>query len=458
LVDSRESVRAPGAGFVRLALLALAFLMALLPTWECAAGDGLVYVIPVSGVIDPVLADFVDEALDRAERAGAAYAVLEIDTGGGRLDAALAIRDRLLDASVPTVCFVKPRAWSAGALITIAAEKIAMSPSASVGAAEPRPADEKTVAAVRAEFESTAEARGRDPEVAAAMVDKGLEVEGVIEKGQILALTVEEARQAGYVDVVARSRAELLEQLGAGGATVVEPSMTRAESLARFLVHPSVAPALLTIGFLGLVIELLTPGIGLAALVGLGSFGLYFGSRVIAGFAGWEVVALFLVGLVLLGVEALAPGFGVFGISGMGAVLVSIYLASESALAAARSLSISIVLTVGISAVAFRYFARRGHLSRLFLRTTLSTRDGYVAPRERVDLLGAEGRAITPLRPAGAAEIDGERVDVVSEGGFIQAGAGVTVTKVEGGRVVVREKRESPGEGGDVVEPRRHDT
>lgn len=153
----------------------------------------VVYVIPVDGVIDLGLAPFVERVLDEAAVAGAAAVILEIDTFGGRVDAAVQIRDALLRAKVKTVAFINKRAISAGALISLAAETIVMAEGGTIGAATPvqiglpgapaQPVEEKTVSYMRKEFRATAESRNRPPELAEAMVDADVEISGVIEKG-----------------------------------------------------------------------------------------------------------------------------------------------------------------------------------------------------------------------------------------------------------------------------------
>jgi len=113
-----------------------------------------VYIIPIKGTIELGLASFVERSI--REHPNAKAFIFEIDTFGGRVDAAIKIRDTILATPTLTIAFIKDRAWSAGALIALSCEKIVISPSGSIGAAEPRPADEKTISALKAEFESTA--------------------------------------------------------------------------------------------------------------------------------------------------------------------------------------------------------------------------------------------------------------------------------------------------------------
>lgn len=401
------------------------------------AGSDLVYVVPVQGTIETGLARFIHRAFDEAGKAGAGVILLEIGTLGGRVDAALEIRDLILSSPVPVVAFVRQRAWSAGALIAIAANHLAMAPGSSIGSAEPVPKNPKIVSALRAEFEATAQARGRDPGIAAAMVDAELEIPGLVRRGELLNLTAARARELGYAAVISPDRVEVLESLGYPANRLVMARPTRAESLARMATHPVVAPVLLTLGLVGLVVELLTPGWGIGGIVGLVALALFFGGHMLAGMAGWEVVVLFLLGAILLGVEALVPGFGVFGTAGIVSLVASIILASGDAGRALPSLLISLVATAVLTVLLLRVAGRQGGVGRFVLRTALDSQGGYLPSRPRQDLLNKTGYALTPLRPAGKVSIEGERVDAVADGSFLPAGATVRVVKVEGNRVVV---------------------
>src|SRR5690606_24791469 len=217
-----------------------------------------VYRVPVTGTVELGLAPFIERGLDEARDAGARFVVLDIDTPGGRVDAAERIADALRDAEVPTYALVNRRAFSAGALIALATDGIYMRPGSVMGAATPvdgagERAPEKIVSAMRSEMRALAEERGLDPDVAAAMVDENLGVEGLVEPGQLLTLTTEQAEQVGYARPIADLDA-LLAEHGAAGAPVVSLETNWAESLVRFFSNPVVAPLLLSLGFLGLLV------------------------------------------------------------------------------------------------------------------------------------------------------------------------------------------------------------
>lgn len=406
-----------------------------------AAAD-TVCIIPIEGDIELGLVSFLARGLETAVNDGAGAVVLDINTFGGRVDAATQMKDLIFNAPLPVVAFVH-RAWSAGALISLAADHIIMAPGSSIGAAEPRlgdqPADEKTVSALREEFVATAEATGRDPQLAAAMVDADVDIPGVIAAGKLLSLSAHKAVELGLADAILADYEEVLDYIGYPGANVIFSTPTTAEKIARFITNPVVSPFFLTLGFTGLVLELYTAGWGIPGTIGLLSLGLYFGGHLVAGLAGWWVVGLFLVGILLLLLELLViPGFGVAGVSGIITVLASIILAAGNSVQAAVSLVIALGATVLLVGFLLRYLTKTKRWQWFILADRLDKEHGYIAPMDLQGLAGKEGVALTPLRPAGTAEIEGERYDVISEGSFIPAGTRLVVVRVEGARVLVR--------------------
>ncbi|MBE3598201.1 MAG: nodulation protein NfeD [Limnochordaceae bacterium] len=399
----------------------------------------VVYVVPVRGVIELGLAAFVRRAVSQAQQAGADALMLDVNTPGGRLDAGEEIRDALLDARLPTVAFVSERAQSAGALVSLAADYLVMAPAASIGAAEPIPAEEKIVSAVRAEFEATAQAKGRDPRIAAAMVDKSVAIPGLVEAGKLLTLPAREALEFGFADAIAPDREQAAAAVGLRGARFVEVRPNWAERLVRFLTEPTVSSLLLTIGFLGMIYELATAGWGVAGTVGLVALGLFFGARLLTGLAGWEVVLLFLVGVALLVVELVAvPGFGIAGVPGLLAVFASLYLSFRDAASAAYVIGGAIAMTALVAVLTFRYVRRTRTWSQIVLGARQRREEGYLASSSMSAWEGKRGRAVSPLRPAGVVEIEGMRVDASTEGEFVDAGTAVEVVRVDGLTLVVR--------------------
>lgn len=445
---------------VRLRLFGILLLLGLL----CAGAAPLaqekravVYVAPIEGIIDLGLAPFVQRVLDEATAAGAAAVVLEINTFGGRVDAAVQIRDALLNSRVRTVAFVNKRAISAGALISLAAEKIVMAGGSTIGAATPvqvgqpgagaQPVEEKTVSYVRKEFRATAESRKRPPLLAEAMVDADVAIRGVIEKGKLLTLTTEEALKHKLADFRADTLEDALQRLGLGGAEIRRASPNWAENVVRFLTHPVLSSLLVTIGMLGIIIELRSPGFGVAGAIGVGSLAAFFWGHWLVQLAGWGELLLALAGVALLILELFViPGFGFAGILGILALLAALVMSvvgsgatPEFLMLAAGRILFSLLLAVLASFLLLRFMPHTPFGRRLILDAGLGAGHAYgSAPEGDLRWLGKRGRTTSPLRPAGIADIEGARVDVVSEGELIKPGTPVEVTRVDGNRIVVR--------------------
>lgn len=431
-------------GIVLAAILALAA-----PPLAAAQERAVVYRIPVTGTVEMGLAPYVERSLEAAEKAGAAAAVLDIDTPGGRIDAAEQIADALRDAKVPTYAYVNRRAFSAGAMIALATDGILMRPGSVLGAATPVDGgggklSEKVVSAMRSEFRALAEARGLDPRVAEGMVDETLGAPGLAEPGQLVSLSTGEAARVGYAREVG-DWPGVLAAIGAPGARTVDTRVNWAERLVRFFTDPVVAPFLLTLGFLGLVIELKTPAFGMAGLAGATSLGLFFGSHLIVGLAGWEVLVLIAAALVLLAVEALVlPGFGVAGILGILAFCGAIVLALLGSFPTGTDVMVALAIVgssiVAVGAVGWAIVRQLPHdrrVGRMILQGSTSREAGYLAAPVRGDLVGVEGVALTDLRPSGTGVFGEERVDVVSDGPYVPAGTPIRIVRAEGYRHVV---------------------
>ncbi len=443
-----------------LALVAVAGSGALTPRGvpvfaQAPTSVPVVYVLTIDGVIDLGLAPYVARTIREAEAAGAAAVVLDINTFGGRVDAAVAIRDSLLNSPVRTIAFINQRAISAGALIALASETIVMTRGGTIGAAAPVtgagtgesvPADEKSVSYVRKEFRATAEARSRPPELAEAMVDEDVVVAGIIDAGKLLTMTTTEAIEQKLADFVADTLDEALTVAGLPGATVQRIDETWAESVVRFLTHPVVSSLLMTLALLGILLEIRTPGFGAPGAIGLLCLGLFFWGHWIVQLAGWEELLLLVVGIVLIAVEVLIiPGTSVAGVagvialvSGLAMVLVGAGATVPVVIQALGRVALSILVAMVGTLLLMRVLPQLPFGRRLVLDTGMVAGLGWVSPPETDhQWLGRSGTASSPLRPAGIAVIDGARVDVVSDGGFIDAGTAIVVTRVDGNRIVV---------------------
>lgn len=439
----------------RAMFLPVAALLATAAVWSVPAqqpGAEVVYRVPVTGTIELGLAPFIERSIAEAQAAGARAVVLDVDTPGGRVDAAERIADAIRDTQVPVYAFINRRAFSAGALISLAAREIYMLPGSVIGAATPvdgtgTKAPEKIVSAMRSEMRALAEARGLDPRVAEAMVDEAIAVEGVTEAGSLLTLTTAEAVSLEYAVEVA-TFAELLDVIGASGADVHTTTVNWAERVVRFFSNPVVAPFLLSIGFLGLLVEIKTPGFGIGGALGLLGLSLFFGSHLILGLAGWEDVLIFGVGAVLLAVEVLLiPGFGLAGLLGITGILAGVFMSLLGGyptlpdFARAGGIVTTAALVVIVSAWALlRHLPGSGRLAKrgIFLLTRTDRETGYISQALRPELVGMEGVALTDLRPTGVGLFGEEHVDVVSDSGWVEQGTPIRILASEGYRHVVR--------------------
>jgi len=445
--------------FLSLSLLALGLFSAsgMLFAQATTTPPNIVYVAPIKGVIDLGLAPFVQRVLDEAQKNKAVAVILDINTFGGRVDAAVQIRDALLNSPIRTIAFIDKRAISAGALISLAAETIVMTPGGTIGAATPvqsgpsgstaAPTSEKTVSYVRKEFRATAESRKRPPLIAEAMVDIDVVIPDVSEKGKLLTLTTEEALKLKVADLQASSIESLLKALNIENPEIRTFTPNWAEEVVRFLTHPVVSSLLVSVAMLGIFLELRTPGFGIPGVIGLSSLSLFMWGHWLVQLAGWEELLLALIGIFLFALELFViPGFGVVGILGLLALLGALVMSTLGAgshstfiLWAVARMGFSLVLAIILSALFLKFLPKLPVGRKLILSTELDASDGFSsAPPSDYEWLGRTGHAHSALRPAGIADFQGHRLDVVSDGEFIDAGTPIRVLHVDGNRIVVQ--------------------
>lgn len=412
-----------------------------------------VYFIPVEEEVERGLEAFLNRSIREAEELKVDRIVFEIHTPGGFVNAAGNIAQLIRETDIATVAFIKKDALSAGAYIALNADEIVMTPGSRIGAAaiidqQGNMADEKMKSAWLADMKASAELNDRDPIYALAMADPDIDMpEYGAEKGKLLTLTAKQALEVGYAEAIVEDRNDLLEYFNMEYANIVESNLTVSERIARFITHPIIVPILLTLASLGLVLELYSPGFGIPGLIGLTSLFLYFFGHMIAGFAGWEALILLLAGVILLLIEIFTPGFGIFGISGIVSIFISIFLSSSATFVdTLLYIVIAFVVTVAISVLYIRFFGYKGFLKKLVLTEATKTDLGYVANETKQEIVGKVGVAITPLRPSGRIEINGEYFDVVSQTGFIEQGKKVVVVESMGSRIVVHEVKENKQE------------
>ncbi len=426
-----------------------------------ASPAGLVYRVPIQGTIDLGLPPFIERVIKQAGRERPEAIIFDIDTFGGRLDGATRIKDAIMSSPVPTVAFINRRAISAGALISLSCEKIIMSKGATIGAAtavdlEGKKASEKVISYMREEMSATAEARGRPARIAEGMVDEELEVPYVIiqgdtvrlegiegsKVGKLITLTTEKALRLGFADDMRDTFQEVLTALGLEDAEVVSFAPSWSEYVVRFLTDPIVSSLLMSIGFLGLLFELRTPGFGIGGIIGTIALLLFFSTSFIAQLANFTEVLIFLGGLSLLILEVVAiPGFGLAGIGGIALMLWGMYkmLLGEYPtpdLIERAFIGLNIGILGGIigTILLLRVFVT----SKFFKKYVPFSAEEYSVAMGMEGLVGQVGDTLTECMPTGKAEIAGRQVNVTSRGENIPKGSHVEVIRVEGNTAFVR--------------------
>lgn len=441
-----------------------------------AKDGGVVYWLHIDETIDLGLAPFVERVVGTAEADPNAVAIVsEIHTPGGRVDAAVRIRDALIDCQVPTVAFIHSEAISAGALIALAHDYIVTTKAGTIGAATPiqigqgggdaQPVGEKITSYVRGVFRATAEATGRDPIVAEAMVDADIAIPGLAPKGKLLTATATEALEWGIVDLLVTSEAEFLSKTGLDGPRIERQETNWGEIIARGLTHPVVSSLLMSFGFLGILMELYSPGFGIVGGIGLACLVLFFFGHYAVHLAGLEEMALFGAGVLLLAIELfVTPGFGLIGGAGLLAIVIALVLAltampievsfetGELGTALTRVV-VTLIVTFLLAIVFVARFAKSGPFKRLVLADEITGRavgfgsDAGGGTRDAADdgqpALGARGVVKTDLRPSGKVRIGGRTFDAITGGEPIERGAEIEVRGTRNANIIVRRAPEA---------------
>ncbi|MBG9734128.1 NfeD family protein [Paenibacillus alvei] len=441
-------------GLAILALVTIMLLFSSIPFVSAQAkADGRsvhnVVVLPLKGTVNPVMESFLYRALEEAEQLSPEAIIIEMDTPGGELESAGKISQRIITSPVRTIMFVEGNAASAGSYLALSANEIAMTPGSAIGSAalvdraHNYVDDPKLVAMWVSKMKAVAQKNGRDPIIAQAMADlqgsyEIKELGRTVPSGEVLSLSSEDARKAGYTEYVASNTTDLLKQLKLDQANLVQIEPSISEQIAAFVVHPGIATLLLFLGIAGVAIELFVPGFGVPGILGIAGFGLYFFGHYIAGLAGVETIVLFIIGLILLALELFIPSFGILGILGSLSLITGVVLAANDTGHALLSLGIAFAAALVVVIIVVRIFKHRGIWNKFILRDSLSTDEGYVSNVNHTELVGKTGRALTTLRPSGTALIDDIKYDVVTDGAFVSRDEAIKVVQVEGVRIVVR--------------------
>jgi membrane-bound serine protease (ClpP class) len=413
-----------------------------------------VYVAVIEGEIDLGLAPYVRRVVSEAEKENADAIVFKINTFGGRVDAATQIKDAILSTNILTIAFINNRAISAGSLIALSCNKIAMVEGSSIGATTVvdqtgKKQSEKYQSYMRSEMRATAERNGRRKDIAEGMVDERIVVEGLVDSTQLITLTSEEAYNYGIADTLVNDIDKLLSAFNLKSANKIEINQNWAEAVVRFLNNPIITSILIMIGFFGLLAEIKSPGWGVPGTAGLVALTLFFGTSYILQLASVIEILMFIIGVALILLEIFViPGFGIAGISGIILIFASLFfslvggdpfLDFELVSRAIIQLSISLVIAIVLIFVLAKYLPKTSIFNKFVLSVSEKSVDGFSSHSFAEDLIGAEGIALTTLRPAGTAKINGRRVDVMTESEYVEKGKKIKVLAVDGIRVLVKE-------------------
>ena len=421
----------------RIVFIAILILVVLLNQLAFAENFGDVFIIPIKGEINRATFNFISSTLNKVLEKNPAAIIFEIDTYGGLITETEKIKNLIMALDIPTISFVNNKAESAGVLLAISSEKLVMANISTIGSAETIPDTEKVLSMWRSFLRDAAQQRGRDSNIIEAMADSDIYIEGISQKGKLLNLTGKEALELGVADLVSDSYEEILDNFNISYNSIVQVDESLELKFAKLLANSYISTLLITIGLIGFVIELFTPGFGIGGIISIISFGLFFAGNILAGNSQWTSLIIFVIGLILLVIEAISPGFGLPGISGIVLIVVGIVLAMGSIQSAIMSLSVAIILTAIITIL----LIKQGRKIEAFNKIVLSTKhddEGYFSAPPKYEYLDKEGIALTDLRPSGIIEIDEEKLDALSEGSYIQKGSQVKVVKVEGSKIIVR--------------------
>lgn len=421
----------------------------------CAfAGDSLAvfYRIRLDMDIDKAAQRKVVTGLQKAIEADADVVLLDLDTYGGAVDAADSIRSAILRYEKPVVAYVNMQAASAGALISIACDSIYMKTGSSIGAAtvvdqSGNVMPDKYQSFMRGMMRSTAQAKGRNPEIAEAMVDTA----------GVLSLTPEEAVKVGYCEGIYENEVEVAEAVSGDKEFVIknmEDDMTWLDRLIQFLLNPLLQSIFMMMIIGGIFVEIRTPGIGLPLVTAIVGALLYFAP----GYVGhlvehWEIL-MFVVGLILIGLEIFViPGFGVCGISGIVIVVISLALAMVDNVEFHRwdgtfslepvLMPLGIVIISSAAAVfGSVWLVRKLYPTRTFdhiaLRQEMKASEGFTGVVSGLEtLVGETVEVFSDMRPSGKVKTSDGRIleATLKFGGFASKGQALKVLSAEQGRL-----------------------
>ncbi len=444
------------------------FLGLLVPTFFLLINSGFaqqtndvkkVFHMTIDAEIDPRTNRYSELALEEADEMDADIIILEIDTYGGAVNDADDIRTRLLEEERPVWVFINKDAASAGALISIACDSIYMAPGASIGAATVvvgttgQAAPDKYQSYMRSIMRSTAEANGRDPKIAEAMVDQEIEIDSVTEAGKVLTFSTSEAIKHGFCEGEVKSIEDILKRNGVDNYKIIDFKLSLSEKIVRVFLNPIISGILILVIIGGIYFELQTPGVGFPLAAAITAALLYFIPYYLSGLAAhWEIL-IFFVGVALLALEIFViPGFGVAGISGIVLIVSSLVLVMlnndvfDFTFVKGGEITTAVITALSglIASVVLMFFGgvrltQTKAFQRISLVDTQKRSEGYTSNFNQQSYLGMKGVAYTVLRPSGKILINDELKDAFTRGEFIDKDKKVEVIDESGTSLKVKE-------------------
>lgn len=436
----------------------------------------VIYRIPIFDEINSTTWVYTQRGFEEANNLKSDAIIIHLNTYGGEVVFADSIRTKILNSIIPVHVFIDNNAASAGALISIACDKIFMRKGANIGAAtvvnqtgEQMP--DKYQSYMRSTIRATAEAHGkdttvvkgdtitkwiRDPRIAEAMVDQRIVVPGLVDSTQVLTFTTLEAIEHGFCDGVAANIDEVAKQLGYTNYKIVSYEPTFYDGLKGLLNSSILRGILILIIMGGIYFEMQTPGIGFPLLAAATAAVLYFAPLYMDGLAAnWEIL-IFVIGIVLIALEIFViPGFGVAGVSGIVLTITGLTLAMvdnvvfdfenvdgsdfvQALLTVFLGLAGGIILTLYLSNKILT--SKKGAFSKVALNTSQNLDLGYIGVDSTLkSLVGKTGVASTDLRPSGKVIVENENYDARAAEGYIEKGKSVKVISFTTGQLNVRQ-------------------
>jgi Membrane-bound serine protease (ClpP class) len=279
----------------------------------------------------------------------------------------------------------------------------------------------------------------------------------VVQKGQLLTMDDVEAKQLGFSKMSVSSVEEMLSNMHISNFEIIRIKENWSEGLVKFI--SLIAPFLLMIGFASLYIEYKTPGLIVPGIIGALCLGLVFFGQYMVGLGTYTELLLIILGVVLLGLEIFVlPGLAIAGIVGTASIIIGIILSFQDFVIPSPSMpwqakemtgnigkvigSFFVAFIGGISFIRFALpsFSKvvKGPYLEASLKSSHADSEAIIGVNE-----GDEGVVVMPLRPSGRVSIGSRTFDVVTEGGFIEKGAQITVIKISRSKITVSRKKEN---------------